>query len=110
MASNATLALNAALWFLLGLFAIAAAPFSSLSLEQLYHLCPCPVFPGQLWMLAFQVSLDCGVSFAPKGTCPFSLRHLHRRKTYGRTEVMIYRGIVERQSSREECVQVDTVL
>jgi hypothetical protein len=45
--------LNAALWFLLGLFGITAAPFFPLSLEQLHHLCPCPIFPGQLFLLEF---------------------------------------------------------
>ncbi len=73
-ASTATFALNAALWFLLGLLliqpllwacykdkmTIPASPFALYGairtspdvwvsiLEQLYHLCPCPVFPGQL--------------------------------------------------------------
>jgi len=32
----------------MSLFIIFAAPFLRLSLEQLYHLCPCPVFPEPL--------------------------------------------------------------
>jgi hypothetical protein len=47
--SRATLPLNPAAWFLPDLLVIFAAPLFHLGLEQLYHLCQCPVSPDHLW-------------------------------------------------------------
>jgi hypothetical protein len=50
IAANATLALNAAEWFLLSRFIVSAPVKKHRLREQFCHLSPCPVFWGRLYV------------------------------------------------------------